>query len=302
MPYFFASSVDSTISSAVIFLSMLSRIAASRDSTPRLSRWQPARRISRRSGSVSRSTRVSQLQKNCELALADPAAELEHALLVGGEGVVLDLDHLHGEARDRALDARRARSAPTARGSRGPTSSRRRRRCRPTGSRATSSRCACRSSRAARRACRGPRSTARSGPSRCSSAVAVDRAGDALRRLALLRGASTSSRKVSVALAERDRVDLRVVREHLRRERRRVRAADDDVRLRVVLAGSTLGDERDAAAVRRPARHAVEVGVERRDDLLDLATTGTPRGSGPSPGARRGSPGRRARRGRTGVW
>ena len=53
------------------------------------------------------------------------------------------------------------------------------------------------------------------------------------------------------------------------RERRRVRAADDDVRVRVVLRGWSRASERDAAAVRGPARHAEEVGVELRDDLFD---------------------------------
>src|SRR5215471_2756322 len=64
MPNFLASSVDSMISSTVIFLSMFFRMAADPDSTPRLSRSQPAKRISRSSGSVRRSTRGSQLQKN----------------------------------------------------------------------------------------------------------------------------------------------------------------------------------------------------------------------------------------------
>ena len=67
MPYFFASAVDSMISSGVIFLSMASRIFCEPDSTPRLRRWQPARRISRRSSSPRTSTRVSQLQKKRSL-------------------------------------------------------------------------------------------------------------------------------------------------------------------------------------------------------------------------------------------
>ena len=105
MPYFLASSVDAMISSTVIFLSMASRIACEPDSTPRLRRSQPARRISLSSSSPSTSTRVSQLHDELQPARADAAAQLDDALAVGGEGVVLDLEHLHGRPRDRAFSS-----------------------------------------------------------------------------------------------------------------------------------------------------------------------------------------------------
>ena len=103
MPYFLASSVDSMISSTVIFLSILSRIVCDPLSTPRQRRWQPARRISRRSSSDEQIDARVAAPEEAELALADAAAKLEDALLVGREGVVLDLDHLHREAREHAF-------------------------------------------------------------------------------------------------------------------------------------------------------------------------------------------------------
>ena len=98
-------------------------------------------------------------------------------------------------------------------------------------------------------------------------AVAVRRAGDAdQRRLGLDAGQNVQER--GVALAEGDEIDLRVVKEHLGRQRRRVRPADHDGRVRTELADS-LGDDGHAAAVRRPARHAVDVGVDRPQHFID---------------------------------
>jgi hypothetical protein len=58
------------------------------------------------------------------------------------------------------------------------------------------------------------------------------------------------------------------MREELRTERRRVRSADDDVRARVASL-DLARHERDAAAVRGPAAHRVDVGLEAADNLLD---------------------------------
>ncbi len=72
----------------------------------------------------------------------------------------------------------------------------------------------------------------------------------------------------ALALADAQRVDVAVVLEHLARERRGVRSADDDVRARVVaLDGGR--DQRHAPAVRRPAREAEDLRVERGDHLVD---------------------------------
>ena len=69
MPYFLASSVDSRISSTVIFLSIcVEDASASRYSTPRLRPLAAGEaHLAQRSSSSSRSTRVSQLQKNPSL-------------------------------------------------------------------------------------------------------------------------------------------------------------------------------------------------------------------------------------------
>ncbi len=70
------------------------------------------------------------------------------------------------------------------------------------------------------------------------------------------------------ALADAHRVDRLVVREHLAREGRGVRAADHDVGARMY-ALDLPGEEGDATAVRGPARQAEDLGVERVHNLLD---------------------------------
>ena len=227
MPYFFASSVDSMISSTVIFLSIASRIFCEPDSTPEAQALAAGEaHLAQQLVAEHVDARVA-APEEAELALADALAELEDALLVRRERVVLDLDHLHGRASDAPSRARRARRARIARGSRGPRSSPRRRRCSATGSRATSSRCACRSSRAATRGVEVlERRPVGAISTRSPSRYAVP--GDAGDRLPSLEPIDELEER-RVALADAHRVDLRVVGEHLRRERRRVRAADDDV-------------------------------------------------------------------------
>ena len=199
-----------------------------------------------------------------ELALADAAAELEHALPVGGEGVVLDLDHLHRQARHHLLQRvedvghrvaaeaaapRRLRAAEGA-GPRAPAGGhhdvgvevvvRRRERVEVGDGRPIRT---------------GHHPGARS-PDRPGDPGGRPPRGEALDQLQERR----------LALAAGDGVDLRVMGEHLGRQRRGVRAPDQDVSGGVVPAQRPR-DEGDAAPVRRPAGHAVEVGVERGQDL-----------------------------------
>ena len=166
-----------------------------------------------------------------------------------------------GRARHGALERVEHVGDATARGSRGPSSSRRRRRCSARGSRARSSRCACRTSRAARRASRGPRWRRARARARCGR-----RRGRPCRRCpawaARLRGGrrargrcARSRRCATVSI-------VRVVREHLARERRGVRAADDDVGARVhaldlaARRGRRRGGSRSSRTGRRARRRA----------------------------------------------
>ena len=202
-----------------------------------------------------------------ELLLADALAQLEDALLVRRERVVLDLDHFHGDARDDALDRLedvldrvRAEAPPPAR------------------------------LRAAERA--RPRAPARGHhdvrievglrrrervevghvlPLRGGddgALRAVDGTGDPARVLAFLQ-AGNELEEHRIALAHADRVDRRVMREELRPERRRMRSADDDMRLRV-LRLDEIRDEAHATSIRGPTRHAEHVGIDVGDDPLDV--------------------------------
>ena len=234
MPYFFASSVDSTISSTVIFLSMrVEDLLRARLDAEAQALAAGEAHLAEQLVAEHVDARVA-APEEAEAARADAAAQLEDALLVRGEGVVLDLDHLHRQARDGPLQrvedvghrlARKPRpqlvSAPQkvqARGSRG-----------------RSSRCACRRSRAGRRGCRGRRWPR--GPGRARRRRPRGRPCPRCRPWAARAARrSIELEEGGLALAERDRVDLGVVREHLRGERRGVRPAHDDVRAGVQAA------------------------------------------------------------------
>jgi hypothetical protein len=204
--------------------------------------------------------------EKADVPFANASAKGDDALSIGREGVVLDLNHLHGSARDGLLDGVehvRNRLAPKP-----PTPAR---------------------FRAAERA--PPRATARGhhdvrvepvvrrreaveifngvplGRHEHSLSVAKCGPRNARDGFTLLQPVEKLHERV-LALANRNGVDVAVVLEHLARKRRRMRAADHDVRVRAPPLDLPR-DERDSPAIRRPARQAVDVSVEVTNDLLN---------------------------------
>ena len=208
MPYFLASSVDAMISSTVIFLSILSRMRCEPDLDAQAEALAAGEaHLAQELVGEQIDARVA-APEEAELALAHPLAQLEDALLVGREGVVLDLDHLHGEPRGDLLHRVEHVARSSARESRGPTWSRRRRTCTPTGSRARSSGCGYRSSRAATRACRGWRSSRGRAPMHDSAVLRGRRCRRCPSVLCPASSRVNDLEERQVALAEADGVDL----------------------------------------------------------------------------------------------
>ncbi len=269
MPYFFASAVEARISSGVIFFSILSRIAC-----------EPLLHAQRQPLAAGEAHLLEQLvgeevdagiaaPEEAHLALAHLLAELEDALLLRGEGVVLDLDHLHGKARAHLLHRVEHVVERVGAEGRGPTSSRSRRTLHDHAQpREVIMMCVskyswgeARSSRLATLLRCGPSST--SPPSRYTLP-------------AMPRVSSPFERRID---------DLEERHVTLRRDTpcRHARSRGASSGPSGVACGpptttcaagvATLDDLRDelhAAPVRGPAGHAPELGIELRDDLLDL--------------------------------